>query len=88
MIYKANFSPPRFYSESLLTKIFQDNGLKAKELTHDQILKKIGFKATAEYVSIVKKEVKSRYSKDLYNDTADKEGNKFHVSFSWCFTYI
>ena len=59
---------------------FQEYGLRPRRLTRDHILKKIGFKAAAGYVGSLKKNVKSRYSLDMYNIVKDGNGNSVYVS--------
>ena len=61
-------------------QLFQEHGLKSRRLTRDHILKKIGFKAAAGYVGSLKKNVKSRYSLDMYNIVKDGNGNSVYVS--------
>ena len=55
--------------------------MRARKVTRDQILKRVGFKAAAGYVGSLKKNVKSRYSLDMYNIVKDDAGNSIYVSY-------
>eukprot|EP00116_Pleurobrachia_bachei_P003254 sb/3463516/ len=58
----------------------RDHGLRARKLTRDHILKRIGFKAASGYVGSLKKSVKSRYSLEMYNSVKDSNGDSIYLT--------